>query len=623
MLRKSYLTPENSARFAKRAVATLAATLGVAALVFAVAASPADAKKRKAAPKSAAPTVPEVEAGEPMTLIVSLREQRVDIYRGTSLVTSSKVSTGMRGYSTKAGVFTILEKKRMHHSNLYSGAPMPWMQRITWSGTALHAGVVPGYPASHGCIRLPFSFAPQLYKMTGVGEHVVVAQDRPAPKIIDHVALFQPLPPPQAPTMVKQEQKQRQSSNELPAATPGLPVILAKADISGIANDASPTAGKPANETVAATSVRPSPVKPGYVNGSSNDTRTHAIDPFADQGASKAHALESVDPKMPAKAAESAPVEEKTAETKGSPPASETVTATSEATTSTPEATAPVVPVALSVPAAPEMAPEPARTPSVIEARLQAGALSAGTQAAEPRSDKPLRILVTRRTARDRIIGVQQILAGMGYMEHQNFDGTIGKVTVQAIKTFQKANGMPETGTFNDEFVAKVYQVAGKGQPPEGHLWVRQDMRRMFDMPVTFKDPETPLGTHVFTAMKFAPGDTQTRWMAVSLQGDDATPVLDRLEIPDDARQKISERLTPGSSLIVADLSINTAALAKGADFVVWAKDMPAKLTPASLNTELAPKPRKKRTRAVRPNQNQFRYNYGFQPPRTFRNFPW
>ena len=619
----SYLTPEQAARFAKRTTATLAATLGVAALVFAVAASPADAKKRKAAPKPAEPTVPEVEAGEPMTLIVSLREQRVDIYRGTSLVTSSKVSTGMRGYSTKAGVFTILEKKRMHHSNLYSGAPMPWMQRITWSGTALHAGVVPGYPASHGCIRLPFSFAPKLYKITGVGEHVVVAQDRPAPKIIEHVALFQPLPPPQAPTTVKQEQKQRQSSNELPAARSGLPVILAKAEISGIANDASPTAGKPADETSAATSTRPSPVRPGYVNGSSDDTRTHAIDPFADQSRSKAHALETVDPKVPTKAAESAPVQQKPAETKASNVAGEAVTAPSEATTKTPEAIVPVVPASLSVPAAPEMAPEPARTPSVIEARLQAGAMSAATQAAEPRSEKPLRVLVTRRTTRDRIIGVQQLLADMGYMEHQSFDGTIGKVTLQAMKAFQKANGMPETGTFNDEFVGKVYQVAGKGLPPEGHLWVRQDMGRMFDIPVTFKDPETPLGTHVFTAMKFAPGETQTRWMAVSLQGDDAMAVLDRLEIPEEARQKISERLTPGSSLIVADLSINTAALAKGADFVVWAKDMPGKVTPASLNTELAPRPRKKRTRAVRPNQNQFRYNYGFQPQRSFRNFPW
>ena len=91
-----------------------------------------------------------------MTIVVSLGNQKADVYRGTTLITSTSVSTGKRGYSTKAGVFSILEKRRRHYSNLYNGAPMPWMQRLTWSGTALHAGVVPGYPASHGCIRLPY-----------------------------------------------------------------------------------------------------------------------------------------------------------------------------------------------------------------------------------------------------------------------------------------------------------------------------------------------------------------------------------------------------------------------------------------------------------------------------------
>ena len=110
----------------------------------------------------------------------------------------------------------------------------------------------------------------------------------------------------------------------------------------------------------------------------------------------------------------------------------------------------------------------------------------------------------------------------MGYLEPQDFDGTLGKPTASAIKEFQKANGMPETGAFTDELVKKVYAVAGKGEPPAGHLFVRQEFGRVFDAPVTFKDPETPLGTHLFTAMKFAPGDTSTRWMAISLQGDDA-----------------------------------------------------------------------------------------------------
>ena len=92
-------------------------------------------------------------------------------------------------------MFSILEKQRYHHSNLFSGAPMPWMQRLTWCGTALHAGIVPGYPASHGCVRLPFSFAPKLFQITTLGENVVVTGDRVVPKLIKHENLFQPAPP--------------------------------------------------------------------------------------------------------------------------------------------------------------------------------------------------------------------------------------------------------------------------------------------------------------------------------------------------------------------------------------------------------------------------------------------
>jgi peptidoglycan hydrolase-like protein with peptidoglycan-binding domain len=161
----------------------------------------------------------------------------------------------------------------------------------------------------------------------------------------------------------------------------------------------------------------------------------------------------------------------------------------------------------------------------------------------------------------------------MGYLAPQNFDGTLGKATATAIKAFQKANGMPETGAFTDDFVKKVYEVSGNGEPPMGHLFVRQEFGRIFDVPVSFRNPEQPLGTHLFTAMKFAPGDTKARWMAVSLQGDDSAATLDRLEIPNDVRRKISERLTPGSSLIIGDTAINSAALPKGGDFLVWAKD--------------------------------------------------
>ncbi len=170
---------------------------------------------------------------------------------------------------------------------------------------------------------------------------------------------------------------------------------------------------------------------------------------------------------------------------------------------------------------------------------------------------------------------------------------------------------MAETGTFNEELVKKVYEVAGKGEPPVGHLFVRQEFGRLFDGPVTFKDPETPLGTHIFTALKFAPGDTKTQWITISLQGDDSTAVLDRIEIPADLRQKISERLTPGSSLIIGDTAINTATLTKGSDFLVWAKDTPAKITSASIEDDAkSTQPRKKKRTTVRRNNYDYSYRY-------------
>jgi len=202
-------TKFGAAVVAGRVIRGFAVLAAVAAIGFAL---PAEAKKDKRDGKAVEDGIPDIHNGEPMTLIVSLSAQKVDVYRGTTLVTTSQVSTGMPGHATKTGVFSILEKQLYHHSNIYSGAPMPWMNRITWSGTALHAGVVPGYPASHGCIRLPFSFAPKLYKITTVGEHVVVAKGRPTPEIIEHPALFQPLPLPSAPSVAKEPEPERHTS---------------------------------------------------------------------------------------------------------------------------------------------------------------------------------------------------------------------------------------------------------------------------------------------------------------------------------------------------------------------------------------------------------------------------
>jgi hypothetical protein len=111
----------------------------------------------------------------PVLAVVSLANQRISVYGSAGLIGQSPVSTGMPGYRTPAGVFSILQKHKFHRSNIYWNAPMPFMQRITWSGVTLHAGPIPGYPASHGCIRLPQQFAVKLWGLTKIGARVVVA----------------------------------------------------------------------------------------------------------------------------------------------------------------------------------------------------------------------------------------------------------------------------------------------------------------------------------------------------------------------------------------------------------------------------------------------------------------
>jgi hypothetical protein len=131
----------------------------------------------------------------PLHIIVSTAKQRVTVYANGTLVGRAPVSTGMPDHPTPMGIFTVISKSRWHVSNIYSGAPMPYMQRITWSGIALHAGKLPGYPASHGCIRLPEHFATRLWALSKIGARVIVARDEVAPVAIAHPRLPVPKKP--------------------------------------------------------------------------------------------------------------------------------------------------------------------------------------------------------------------------------------------------------------------------------------------------------------------------------------------------------------------------------------------------------------------------------------------
>jgi len=134
---------------------------------------------------------PDVAPEGPVLLVVSLATQRAVIYRNGVPIGITTVSTGRPGYRTPTGIFTVLERDVEHYSSLYNDAPMPYMQRLTWGGVALHGGTLPGYPASHGCIRLPQEFARLLYGVTRLGMTVVVTGNAAVPRIAPVEALLQ------------------------------------------------------------------------------------------------------------------------------------------------------------------------------------------------------------------------------------------------------------------------------------------------------------------------------------------------------------------------------------------------------------------------------------------------
>ncbi len=121
---------------------------------------------------------------------LGLAEQRVTIYSATGKILEAPVSSGQTGYETPPGIFSIVQKEEDHHSNIYDDASMPYMERITWTGIALHAGELPGRPASHGCVRLPYEFAEQLYQVTNLGMRVLIMREGMAPVEFPQPAMF-------------------------------------------------------------------------------------------------------------------------------------------------------------------------------------------------------------------------------------------------------------------------------------------------------------------------------------------------------------------------------------------------------------------------------------------------
>jgi hypothetical protein len=167
-----------------------------------------------------------------VAIVVSLPDQRVHVYRNGIRIAVSTCSTGKPGHGTPTGVFTILEKDRDHHSSTYNNAPMPNMNRLTWSGIALHAGNLPGYPASHGCVRLPIEFSRLLFTVTQIGTPIIIANDHSDPVHVAHPGLVLD---PDAKTkmndaVAKLALKQMSGHHQGDNPTPPLSVLVSKPD---------------------------------------------------------------------------------------------------------------------------------------------------------------------------------------------------------------------------------------------------------------------------------------------------------------------------------------------------------------------------------------------------------
>ncbi len=445
----------------------------------------------------------------PLQLVVSIGSQKVTLYSNGVRVAQGPVSTGVPGHPTPMGVFSLIEKDRYHHSNIYSGAPMPFMQRITWSGVALHEGVLPGYPASHGCIRMAHDFAQKLWPITKLGVRVIVARNDVAPVEFEHPKLFTPkLKPPEAQVAMK-------------PTTDGMntvrPIKLAQANGTQ-ANE--PDAGKEA------TAAAP-PDTPAAKPAAEPTADTAADRPAEPTTAQPAQALETVKPVEDVKAAETAPPAE---------PAEDTPKATGTAEPSQPAAP----PLAPSDLRKSVEAPQPAEAAPAIVPPGPAEAAPAGSDSVKPAPTvDPAKAVVPRSKAADQPV------------KHT------GQVAV---------------------FVSRK----------EKKIFVRQGMIPLFDMPVVIEEPDQPLGTHVFTAMTTTNDGAGMRWNLMTVHSDPSAPViepresrrkskelppnsaahrpvahlkapsnaaeaLERIEFPKEAVDRISELLTPGSSLVISD----------------------------------------------------------------------
>jgi hypothetical protein len=400
----------------------------IAATAALTAAAPADAAVRQARPAQSTEAAAPRDAGEPLMAIVSIKSQHVTIYDAEGWILRAPVSSGTTGRETPAGVFSVVQKDKDHHSNLYDDAWMPNMLRITWSGIALHGGPLPGYAASHGCVRLPYDFAEKLFDKVPIGMRVIIAPDDAEPVEFSNPALFRPKPEAIAAAPARSEALSREAleastmareakSAAAAAAREAAPLVASLRKLKGLKTDADAALVR-AEKVLAAAKT--------------DQAKTRAEEQKQKAAAKLAELQTQLD----------------TLEANGK---------------------------------------------SKLDA---AAAAQDAAKAAEARQAD------AAKAARD------------------------AKLALAPVSVF----------------------ISRKTQ----RLYVRRGFEATLEVPVTIRDQDKPIGTHVFTAVARAGGGL--RWTAVTIDGgDNAHAALDRIGIPQDALDRIASTALPRSSLIISD----------------------------------------------------------------------
>jgi lipoprotein-anchoring transpeptidase ErfK/SrfK len=542
--------------------------------------------RRHQAKKIEAPAKESAKPQGPVIIAISIDKQNLKIYDANGFFAGAPVSTGMKGHSTPMGVFSVIQKQKLHHSNIYSGAPMPYMQRITWSGIAIHAGVLPGYPASHGCIRMPMVFAMKMWNWTRMGARVVVTPGEMTPASFSHPLLVtqkvapQPAADPQAdappapksdkaseadtpikPVISEAKLELRSTVGHADRAKPIIGEPPASTSLREQTHTADASGGVPASHPAVAISDAATPHEGSPTDSAAEAASEKAADASKSDvkaGAANPHTATSEARPAAAKAADTVSFDDKPAGAAIDTAKTDVSATGSTVSEGTPaekkvEAKADDVKIDSQRPDAPKSGEKPADKPD--DAARAATAVSPSVP--DAKKDQA------------RLPDIVKPAAGK---------------TDPAISTAPKRTG----------------QIAVFISRKDSKLYVRQNFAPLFDAPVTITPSDRPLGTHVFTAEIDKNDANIVHWSVVSLPSrhaerrdederasrrrktstvtvvepkalpvDSPAEALDRITIPADTMARIADALSTGASIIVSDQGIRAGETGEGTDFIV------------------------------------------------------